>query len=225
MVDNKTQIQQLEIEKAKRTLVQSIEIQEEERARIGADIHDDLGPTLSAIKLKVNHLKGTDPSQEKKILQLRSMVDETIKTVRGLSHSLYPGTLQNYGIINALQELASRITGDDVTATFKISKEIEALTFFQQINLYRIIQEFCNNSIKHSGCSEISLECSQHDGVFFVILTDNGDGFDFDKEQLGLGLRNMTMRAESIDFSFTLGTKPGHGTSMTLLKDQQLQNE
>jgi len=224
MVDNKTQIQKLEIEKAKRTLVQSIEIQEEERARIGADIHDDLGPTLSAIKLKINHLKSTDPSQEKKIILLRSMIDETIKTVRDLSHSLYPGTLQNYGISDALQELGSRMTNDDITARFTITNEIEKLTFFQQINLYRIIQEFCNNSIKHSKCSTITLECLSEGGQLSIVLSDNGQGFEMNQEQLGLGLRNMKMRADSIDFSFTLESKPNHGTIITL-RQEPPQNE
>ena len=143
MIQNKDEIQRLELEKAKKILVDSIQIQESERARIGADIHDDLGPTMSAMKLKINNLSSDKPASERDVSQLKLMIDETIKSIRGLSHSLYPNTLEKYGLKTAIEELANRVTGEELKIVTNIDPLLTSLDFYTQINIYRIIQEFC----------------------------------------------------------------------------------
>ena len=217
MIENKDEIQRLELEKAKKILVDSIEIQESERARIGADIHDDLGPTMSAMKLKINRLSIEKPNTKRDLDQLKMMVDETIKSMRSISHSLYPSTLEKYGLKAAIEELSNRVKGEDLTINTEIVPEIDALDFHTRINLYRIIQEFCNNSIKYSKCSEIRINIHEQDKVFHVNASDNGTGFDLnEKTKSGLGLRNMKMRAEAINYNFALSSTPGQGTQIKL---------
>lgn len=219
MIQNKDEIQRLELEKAKKTLVDSIQVQEAERARIGSDIHDDLGPTLSAMKLKINNLSSEKLTSERDVKQLKMMVDETIKSIRSLSHSLYPNTLEKYGLKTAIEELANRIESSQLNFKTQIEKEIENLEFYTQINIYRIIQEFCNNSIKYSNCTAITISVQKEDDKFAVHVSDNGDGFDTtNKSNHGIGIRNMEMRANAINFDFSLNSSIGKGTKIALLQ-------
>jgi len=221
MIQNKDEIQRLELEKAKKILVDSIEIQESERARIGADVHDDLGPTMSAMKLKINNLKSDKPTSERDISQLKMMIDETIKSVRSLSHSLYPNTLQKYGLKTALEELSKRINSNDLQINTQIDPIIEELDFYTKINIYRILQEFCNNSIKYGKCSTINISIQKEKNKVLINASDDGVGFEIsDKSKHGIGLRNMEMRANAINFSFDLQSKTGQGTKIALSSNE-----
>ncbi len=217
MIQNKDEIQRLELEKAKKILVDSIQIQESERARIGADIHDDLGPTMSAMKLKINNLSSEKLTSERDVSQLKMMVDETIKSIRGLSHSLYPNTLEKYGLKTAIEELSNRFNSNELLLTTEINPAIDTLDFYTQINVYRILQEFCNNSIKYSKCSTIYISIQKNENDIFINAFDNGIGFDMtNKSKHGIGLRNMKMRANAINFDFNLFSKIDDGTKITL---------
>lgn len=217
MIQNKDEIQRLELEKAKKILIDSIQIQESERARIGSDIHDDLGPTMSAIKLKINNLSSEKPASERDVSQLKMMIDETIKSIRGLSHSLYPNTLEKYGLKTAIEELSNRVTGQELKIETEINPAIDELDFYTQINIYRILQEFCNNSIKYGKCTIINITIQKDKNDIIINAFDNGIGFDLeDKSNHGIGLRNMEMRAKAINFDFKLFSKSGDGTKITL---------
>lgn len=225
MIANHEQVQRLEKEKSRKNLVNAIEIQETERARIGADIHDDLGPTMVAIKLKLGRFtEGIAPS-EKDLDQLDEMIEETIMNVRGLSQSMYPNTLEKYGLVDAIKQMIGRIQSfSPITIIDKISPKIEDLSKVEQLSFFRILQEFCNNSIKHSGCDTIKIDILESKGDFTVKLSDNGKGFK--KEDLvnpGIGLRNMEMRAKAIDYSFDLQSN-SEGSSI-LLKSRSKSHE
>jgi len=217
MIQNKDEVQRLELEKAKKILVDSIQIQEEERSRIGTDIHDDLGPTMSAIKLKINNISPEKPASEKDISQLKMMIAETIKSIRSLSHSLYPNTLEKYGLKIALEEMANRINSDELHIITKIDPSIDSLDFYTQINIYRILQEFCNNSIKYGNCSLITIAVRTPEGKIIITAFDDGVGFDTaDNSNHGIGIRNMEMRANAINFDFELTSAVGDGTKIAL---------
>lgn len=217
MIQNKDEIQRLELEKANKILVDSIQIQESERARIGADIHDDIGPTMSAMKLKINNLSSEKLTSPRDVSQLKMMIDETIKSVRSLSHSLYPNTLEKYGLKTAIEELANRINSKSLQMITRIEPSIDTLDFYTQINVYRILQEFCNNSIKYSKCSTINITIEKDENQIKIIAHDDGAGFDMDdKSNHGIGLRNMEMRANAIKFDFNLYSNIGNGTKIAL---------
>jgi signal transduction histidine kinase len=217
MIQNKDEVQRLELEKAKKILIYSIQIQEEERSRIGTDIHDDLGPTMSAIKLKINNLSSEKPASKRDVSQLKMMVAETIKSIRSLSHSLYPNTLEKYGLKIAIEELANRINSDKLHIITQIDPSIDALDFYTQINIYRILQEFCNNSIKYGNCSMITISIKTHEDKILITAYDDGVGFDTsDTSNHGIGLKNMEMRAKAINFKFKLTSEIDDGTKITL---------
>jgi signal transduction histidine kinase len=204
MIQHRKKIAAMELAKVKQDLRDSLEIQEKDLEKLGADLHDELGPTLSAVKLKINSLSSNSPIPPADLQQLRSMLDHTIYNVRTLSHALYPNALKEFGMVNAVQDLIKRLsTLTDVQFSTEIDPEANKLDYNIQLSLYRIIQEFFNNSLKHSGCSQINLHLDINDQAVTLELSDNGKGFEMTGGQKeGLGLKNMRMRAESIDATF-----------------------
>jgi signal transduction histidine kinase len=221
MIEHKTRLAEIELAKSKQDLKDSIEIQEKDMAKLGADLHDELGPTLSAVKLKINSISNGTPLQEHEIKQLRDMIDHTINNVRTLSHTLYPNTLKEFGLKDAIRELIKRIsTITPVSFTTHVDEGSGRLDFNTQLSLYRIIQEFINNSLRHSGCTAISVRLTLTPQEVNLELTDNGRGFN--SEQIlkdGLGIKNMRMRAESIQATFQLESEKNKGAVLRVSRN------
>ena len=108
-----TKLQQMEQEKQKILLNASIKLQEEERQRLAADLHDDAGPLLATARLYLNeNLVNQDKAtQLQSIFQARQIIDDTIQLVRNISHSLMPPTLKNFGLESAVNDLFQKISG------------------------------------------------------------------------------------------------------------------
>src|SRR3984893_6773199 len=106
-------LQQMEHEQQKILLNASIRLQEEERQRLAADLHDDAGPLLATARLYLNeNLVNQDKStQLQSIFQARQIIDDTIQLVRNIIHSLMPPTLKNFGLESAVNDLFQKISG------------------------------------------------------------------------------------------------------------------
>lgn len=217
MIANRETVKRLEKEKSRKELVNAIQIQEKERQRLGQDIHDDLGPTMIAIKLKLNRLSGKEAPKERDINQLTEMMEETIMNVRGLSQSMYPSTLEKYGLVDALKEMGSRIqSASNIMVEIEIDPKVLEWDEDVQLNVYRIVQEFCNNSVKHSGGNLLQINILEQGGQFMIEVSDNGGGFDLSADNgSGLGLRNMEMRSKAINYDFQMTSNP-EGSKITL---------
>lgn len=213
MIEHKTKITEMELERSRQNLRDSIEIQENDLAKLGADLHDELGPTLSAVKLKINSLANGSSAHQEEFAQLKSMLDHTIYNVRTLSHALYPNALKEFGLVNAVNELIKRLSSlTDIRFTVEMDPAANELPYPVQLSLYRIIQEFYNNSLKHSDCTEIKLNLALQHNTIALDLSDNGKGFTAaEKQQEGLGLKNMRMRAEAINATFQLTSEKEKG--------------
>lgn len=213
MIEHQTKITEMELERSRQNLRDSIEIQENDLAKLGADLHDELGPTLSAVKLKINSLANGSANHQEEFTQLKSMIDHTIYNVRTLSHALYPNALKEFGIVNAVNDLIKRLsTLTEIHFIVQMDPAANTLPYPVQLSLYRIIQEFYNNSLKHSDCTEITLNLSLQNDIIALDLSDNGKGFiAVEKQQEGLGLKNMRMRAEAINATFQLTSEKEKG--------------
>lgn len=226
MLQHKNKINEMEMARIRQDLRDSIEIQEKDLAKLGADLHDELGPTLSAVKLKINSLPTGQAIQTDELQQLKSMIDHTIYNVRTLSHALYPNALKQFGIADAVRDLIKRLSSlATVTFTSNVDPEANTLDYNVQLSFYRIIQEFFNNSLKHSDCTAITLDLHLTNDTVQLKLTDNGKGFDLTPEmQAGLGMKNMRMRAESIDATFLMQAEKNKGTILQVSRQRHATN-
>jgi signal transduction histidine kinase len=189
---------------------------ENERKRLASDLHDDLGPLLSAIKLQIGSLDIY--SEEDKILikKINAYLDEVVQKIRTTSNDLVPLVLLRKGFNKAIDQFASSIND-----TGKIFIEVNRETSEEPpseatIHLYRMIQEIINNTIKHAEASNCKIITTANNNKMNIVVSDNGKGFNFQKisrQSLGFGLQNILSRADIIKAKIYINSKPQQGVS------------
>jgi len=198
-----TQLQTLEQEQQKLLLNASVRMQEEERQRIAADLHDDAGPLLATARLYLNeNLVNQDKiTQLQSIYQARQILDDTIQLVRNISHSLMPPTLKNFGLESAVNDTIQKIGGSGtINASSRFHDYKERLPVDTELLIFRVVQELMNNILKHSHCSFIHITQHMNEGNFVLRIHHDGKGIiqsDFErlnKSKTGLGLKNISSR-------------------------------
>ena len=197
------QLQRMEQIQQKILLNASIRMQEEERQRIAADLHDDAGPLLATCRLYLseNLVNQDKATQLQSIYQARQILDDTIQLVRNISHSLMPPTLKNFGLESAVNDLFQKISGaGSINASSRFHDYKERLKGEKELIIFRIVQELVNNTLKHSNSSFIHLTQNIHSNNFILRIHHDGKGLvqnDFErltKSPHGLGLKNITSR-------------------------------
>src|SRR3979409_1586286 len=197
------QLQKMEQDQQKLLLNASIRLQEEERQRIAADLHDDAGPLLATARLYLNeNLVNLDKtSQLQSIYNAKQIIDDTIQLIRNISHSLMPPTLKNFGLESAVNDLFQKIRGPgSMNASSRFHDYRERLQAENELIIFRVIQELVNNILKHSNASFIHLTQNTSGNKFFIRLHHDGRGItqnDFNKlnkSNVGLGLKNIQSR-------------------------------
>ncbi len=201
-------IQAMEQAQQRLLLNASIRLQEEERQRLAADLHDDAGPLLATARLYLNeNLVNLDKAtQLQSIFQARQIIDDTIQLVRNISHSLMPPTLKNFGLESAINDLFQKISGSGaINASSRFHEYKERLKEEKELIIFRVVQELINNILKHSNSSFIHLTQNVHAGKFYLRIHHDGRGLvqaDFEKlnkSNVGLGLKNITSRLRVVE--------------------------
>src|SRR5262249_3659721 len=182
-----------------------IEISERERQRIGYDLHDTLGQQLAGIaflgKVLAQRLAANHAVEATQAAQIVTFVNQAIEQARTLAGGLAPVTLETYGLVFALQELAASVEALFHCAC-KVSSHhaIHITDHAVAMHLYRIVQEAVNNAIQHGKAQKITIMLSvQREGGMTLMVQDNGVGFPPNvAERHGMGLRIMHHRARMI---------------------------
>ncbi|HTQ66348.1 MAG TPA: ATP-binding protein [Puia sp.] len=197
------QLQKMEQDQQKTLLNASIRLQEEERQRIAADLHDDAGPLLATARLYLNEnfVNLDKNTQLQSIYNAKQIIDDTIQLIRNISHSLMPPTLKNFGLESAVNDLFQKISGSgSMNASCRFHEYRERLKSENELIIFRIIQELVNNILKHSNASFIHLTQNTSGNKFFIRIHHDGRGItqiDFEKlnkSNVGLGLKNIQSR-------------------------------
>jgi signal transduction histidine kinase len=197
------QLQRMEQDQQKTLLNASIRLQEEERQRIAADLHDDAGPLLATARLYLNEnfVNLDKQTQLQSIYNAKQIIDDTIQLIRNISHSLMPPTLKNFGLESAVNDLFQKISGSgSMNASSRFHDYRERLKSESELIIFRIIQELINNILKHSNASFIHLTQNTSGQKFFIRIHHDGRGLtqlDFEKlgkSNVGLGLKNIQSR-------------------------------
>ena len=194
--------QKLELERQSKKFL--IEGQENERERIARDLHDGLGAMLTAMKLRLTQENDDTPNGE-----FAKLLDEAIKEARNLSRNLMPSVLMDFGLYDALAQLAQsteKNTGIKVKYLCDSDSDKSKLEKAKQVYLYRIAQEGINNAVKYADCSEIKLSLTEFDDQIILFISDNGIGLNLEKieQSSGLGFRNIRERTELLNGELTI---------------------
>lgn len=204
-----------------------LETQEMDRNRISRDLHDSTVQSLTSLGHKMEYcskLIDRDPVKVK--LELQTMIDlnkEIINDMREIIYDLRPMSLNNIGLVSTVEAYCLHLRRvDNLDAVLKIEGEEQNLTSIVSVTLYRIIQEACNNAVRHSKAKKVSIRIVYSEHNIELSIEDNGIGFDMKqveeraKEDTlhGFGLSTMKERARLLSGSISINTKPGEGTKI-----------
>lgn len=195
-------------------------IREEERTRVARRLHDELGQSLTALKMDcawvVRKLEGADADVIRRAQSSVRLVDDTILMVRQLAADLRPGIL-DLGLQAAIEWQAEEFqTRSEIACVVDASIQAGFLCPKQEVHLFRIFQESLTNIARHSGASLIQVTLRQDPGVLHFEVKDNGRGISEDEisRRKSLGLLGMRERVSIIGGTFSIQGSPGHGTTI-----------
>jgi two-component system, NarL family, sensor kinase len=214
------------IQLQKQRMKAELEALENERKRVANDLHDGLGPFLSAVKLQINSLDTAIPSDVELIKKVSDNIDSIVKNIRTIANNLMTTILHKSGLHAALLDFFATIqTQSPLKINYYNDTELN-LSVSAEINIYRILQELVNNTIKHANCTELLVKIYTDKKQLIILTQDNGQGFDIVKQKetgtKGLGLKNLETRAEILNGSMEIKTEVGKGVIFIfefLLKD------
>jgi signal transduction histidine kinase len=200
----------------------TIQSQESERKRFAQDLHDSMGQLISSLRLMISSIE-RDPTLEGKV-QLVSksemILDEMHKEIRSVAFNLMPQTLIQEGLIPALSEMARRVSQSGALQMrvngFGLNGRLAEL---QEISLYRVVQEWTNNSIKYSRATKIDVQLVGHDDEITLTIEDDGDGFSIAllENGSGNGWKNIQSRLNLVKASIFIDSMPGRrGTTLVV---------
>lgn len=193
-----------------------ITIRENERKRIANDLHDSLGPLLSAVKLNISSVDVDEPSDRQILDKTAGYLDDIIGSMRRISHDLLPSTLERKGLLEAVREFIQQVKNkQSVDIQLYIVKEIR-VPKDKEIHIFRMVQEIVHNTIKHAQAKNLQIGFSEENGYLLCLTKDDGKGFDKAKiltASQGLGLRSLESRCEILNGILTLESTPGSGTN------------
>lgn len=196
-----------------------IRAQETERSVIGLELHDNINQVLTTVKLH-NEMLMEGIGDPKTILpRTVQYLQDCINEIRGLSRRLSAPTLGKMSLEESVKELIDSV---NATSKVKIIHQITGLenTVLKQelhLGIYRILQEQLNNILKHANASEVFISLEQQNDRLHLLVADNGEGFVLSNKNTGIGLVNMQTRAESLNGTFDLQSRPGHGCKITVM--------
>ncbi|MEX2262845.1 MAG: sensor histidine kinase [Bryobacteraceae bacterium] len=203
-----------------------LEIQEDERKRLSRELHDEIGQTLTALRIEISHAQALwnsgSPSARDRLERARALTERTLRTIRNISLLLRPPLLDDLGLVPALQsetEDFTRRTG--LRCDFKEEGLEDALPDIVTTCVYRVVQEALHNCEKHARASRVSLSLRRSAQSLTVEVEDDGRGFVLKPEERStqagrLGILGMRERASILGGSIRFDSAPGTGTRLRM---------
>ncbi|MDO7849194.1 histidine kinase [Hymenobacter sp. M29] len=201
------------------------EAEEAERKRIAEGLHNGIGQTLFAVKLRLEQSRVLLPAPSATINELRQETDDlladAIRQVRALSHELVPMVLEEFGLAAAIKDLCQKMKGVTlrVKCRVQLESELPLLPGALQLALYRIAQELLQNVVRHAtGATRASVDLENVPGFVLMRVEDNGPGFPAHAPaaKAGLGLRSIRDRVALLGGVIEVGKLSGSGAYVRL---------
>lgn len=199
-----------------------LEAEENERQRIAKDLHDGVGQMMSAAKMNLSAIESelsfTDPKQKESFDKAISLVDESCKEVRTVSHIMMPNALLRNSLGNAIHEFVNKLSNKTMQVHVYTEGLDEKLDSNVETVLYRVIQECVHNAMKHAQATNLDISLIRDKDGISGTVEDNGKGFDpADKEKFeGIGLKNIITRIEYLRGTVDFDSAPGRGTVIAM---------
>ncbi|WEK37276.1 MAG: ATP-binding protein [Candidatus Pseudobacter hemicellulosilyticus] len=222
------QLSALKEEYEQETLRSQLEIQEATFKMLSQELHDNIGQSLSVVKLSLailpvdKHHEAWEPIQN-----ARDILNKAVLDLAGLNKSLHTDRIAQIGLVEAIRfEVESLRKSRLVAVDFTIEGYEQLLDEQKSVLLFRMFQEMLNNTLKHAQATRITIALTYtEDDKFILTLADNGVGFDMDQKRnsvsssAGVGLKSIFNRAKLLGADLQMDTAPGKGTKVTIQLD------
>jgi PAS domain S-box-containing protein len=198
-----------------------ISTEEKEREKFARNLHDELGPLLSSIKMYIHSLSSSseEPKRNFIISQLKVILDEVIQSTKELSNDLSPHILANYGLIAALEWFINQLK-PYIAINLESNLGDERYPSSLELSIYRIIKELINNTVKHSQATKITIRIHLILRNIHLHYSDNGIGFNEqwqnNYDQMGMGMSNILSRCRFINAASKFYNNAPNGMSFEL---------
>jgi PAS domain S-box-containing protein len=195
-----------------------IHAQEEERARIARELHDDLSQRMALLQIGLEQLKQGMPGllsqAQQQLDNIAEIATGVSSDINDLSHQLHPSKLDTLGLVGSLRSLCREFSGHKLEVQFLHSDIPQQIPKDVSLCLFRIAQEALRNVVKHSGADEAEVELSGNAGEIDLCISDSGQGFDAHsvKDVAGLGLISMRERLRLVGGHLSIESESSRGT-------------
>jgi signal transduction histidine kinase len=211
----------------KTSLQAQLEIQEETFKNISQEIHDNIGQTLSFIKLSLNTVNLSDhASALHRIAEANQELTRVIQDLRDLSKGLNADYIIHNGLINSIRQQLNLLEKAGTFGTsISVNCEVIKLPVNKELILFRMIQELLNNIVKHAGATSIEVAVDCIDSKLLILIQDDGNGFDNEQlkaaenEHKGIGLKNIFSRISFINGVIDFQKREPHGSVVKIEVD------
>ena len=203
---------------------QAIAAEEEERKRLALELHDEAGQSLTALKISLDLLRGTVPTEmdllDGGLGEAIELTEQTMENIRLLSHNLRPPGLDRFGLHLALEGLCQDFAARTQLAVLYDGLELPNLPWAIAISLYRCAQEALTNVAKHADAQNVLVVLLQVEDQLVLEVSDDGCGFDVNTDNLsempqsGIGLHGIAERLELLNGRLDLYSRPNKGTKL-----------
>lgn len=196
-----------------------IDAEERERARIGRELHDDIGQRMALLQLKLQQLESDVPNATAQVLRrledLRKQMDELSSDIHGLAQALHSGKLELLGLVKTMSGFCREFAQQQkVQIEFRSNELQNRPSPDVSLSLFRVLQEALRNSAKHSGAQQFEVELFEAADAIHLSVHDSGFGFDSAAAMsgTGLGLISMQERVKLVNGELSIDSQPNRGT-------------
>lgn len=215
-------LRRLEAER-RRSSSAALRAQEEERARVARDLHDEVNQALTGVLLRLEATRENAPPElEGELAETRSLANQAMEELLSLARQLRPTALDDLGLKAAIAGQVEELSRRDVDASFSSEGDFSDLDDDVQLVVYRVAQEALSNAARHSEAKAVDVRLNRRGAGVELKVSDNGRGFSFAAaEQGGLGISGMRERALLVDGEVEIHSRPGEGTTVWLRIEPQ----
>lgn len=192
--------------------------QEEERARVARDLHDEVNQSLTGLLLRLEAARAEAPPElEAELAEVKVLANQAMRELLSLARQLRPTALDDLGLVAAIGGLVEALDRGEVEAAMTTEGDFSDLGDDAQLVVYRVAQEALSNAGRHSGAGRVEVALRRRaDGGVELEVEDDGRGFAFAESESGLGIGGMRERALLIGGELTIESRPGRGTTVHL---------
>jgi len=210
-------LERLEAER-RRTSSAALAAQEEERARIARDLHDEVNQSLTGLLLRLEAARKTAPPElADELAETRALANRAMEELLALARQLRPTALDDLGLKAALAGYVDELGAQgNLEAAFESAGDFTDLPPEVQLVLYRVTQEALSNTLRHAEASNVAVTLLREPEQVQLQIADDGRGFSFEQAASGLGIAGMRERALLVNGDLQVTSRPAEGTRISL---------